>query len=388
MMKEETIALKLKFIYFLAAGAQACYYPFLIIFLKEKHLNYTQMGICFGAVSITGVFFQPLIGYVTDRYIGKKKVLLYLTLICALILGITTQAEGFAELTLLSGLFSAFMSSIYPVIDSLGIEVSHIYKNFSYYRTRLMGSIGYAVLVVLVGIAVKETSAEVAFYLYILCNLVSLIFIAGINIKESRSYSSINLGSVAALIKNRRFVFFLASALILNIAINANGNYIEELIVKTGGNVIILGFLWGIVAMCEVPTFYNGSKLLKKIIDYKLYMACLLFYVIRFMLDSYCKSWEAVLLVQTMQTVTYALYTLSAMNYIGRVADTSILTTALTLHSAVGGGIGGFIGGIAGGVLIEKYSITGMYKALALICLAAFVLYLGAGSERKKIIQE
>lgn len=380
---EKILKNKLNLVYFIFYGAVACYTPFLIVYFNFRGLSFAEIGTVFAAMSVIGVVSQPVIGYITDKYLNARTTLV-IAMVCSFVsVFLMSFASNYMLIILNAAVISIFQNSIYPILDSYCYQISNEYKNIQYGKVRLSGSLGYAICAVLSGVVIKFAGVTVAFYLY--CSLIvfGIIIMNTLRYEIKSSAKSLNIKDIAGLFRDGKFVIFILSVIMLNTAMGANGNYIGELIKKTGGDVSNLGFLWFILAVSEVPILFFSSRILSKVKDLRIYYICIFFYIIRFLLDSICTGWGAVIAVQALQCITFALYIASALHYLNRSTDPKMWTSVMTIYSAAGGGLGGFIGNLGGGIVLESLDIFSMYKILALICLVSLVTALFLERRRK-----
>jgi MFS transporter, PPP family, 3-phenylpropionic acid transporter len=375
-MKQENLIKRLREAYFFSACVQACYTPFYIIFLKSKNLDYFQIGLCFALSALVGAICQPVWGYVADRYLSKKKVLLILMTGSDLAALLVILSNAFSTVLIMTVFLSIFMPSVATVLDSLCMGISLVNNKIDFNKMRLMNSIGWAICAVTAGIVVNNAFASASLILLIILNTICIVSVYGIKTDVRIQSHVLRFGSIVDLLKDRKFSIFILSTLFLNIAISTHGNYLEVLIKSTGGNVSILGIVFGIISLCEVPTFFFGKRILNRFNNLKLYSLCVALYGLRFALESFCTSWQVVVVIQIMQFATYALYFLSALNYLSEIVDSRMLTTGLTLHGAIGGGFGGFIGNIFGGYILQMYNIQVLLRILTGVCVVAFITVL------------
>lgn len=372
-MREEKAGLKLKLIYLMIYGTMACYYPFLAVYFKGKGLSYTEIGIGFALNSIISVAAQPIWGYLTDKYLSKRKtIVITLTASSIAALGFIFASQNYMIMTLII-LFIWFQSSVSPVTDAYCYDFMEIDKNLQYGQVRLMGSVGYAVTSLLLGIAIQKTSIDMAFYTYLIVSVVVILIIRSIKFEGKHGSNKIDISDIKYLLKNKNYTIFITSVVFISIALGANGSYIAVLIEKTGGDISRLGLLWFIVAMSELPVFFFGNKLLKKYGDLNLYIISMIIYIFRYLLDSYCSSYIGVIAVQILQGITFTLYLTATMQYINRISEPKLRTSAITLYAAIGGGIGGFIGNFGGGLFLEHFSVFALFRLMAVAAFLALI---------------
>lgn len=376
MKKDLNLKLKLNTFYLMFYGSFGCYYPFLQVYFSYKGLSYTKIGVALAVNSLVGVICQPIWGYITDKYSYKKKVLLQCMFFCSIIIWTFVYVNNFELILLCTILLVIFQSPISPVADAYCYDLMEDNKNINYGQIRLMGSMGYAVMALVMGFIIKIKDIKYSFYIYSIIFIIAILTLRSIDFRGKTSSNRVKLQELKQLMTNKVFLIFISTITIASIALGANGSYLPVLIKATGGDVSKLGILWFVLAMSEIPAFFFGSKLLKKVGALKLYAICLIFYIIRFMLDSVCTSYELVIVTQLTQAITYPLFLVSAMDYINEMVPLKMKTSGITIFSAIGMGLGNFIGNIGGGILLEKISVFLVFRLFALVCLIAFFISL------------
>jgi PPP family 3-phenylpropionic acid transporter len=373
-MKTKGLKIKLNILYFIVYGSLACYSPFLTPYFQDRGLSYFQIGILFAINSLVGVLAQPFWGVITDKYASKKTTLIITMTVSGIFVFGFIISKSFYTILFAIIVFMFFQSSIISVNDANTYDLIDVHKNIQYGKTRLMGSIGYALTSLILGVIIKITGINVPFFAYFIFTIVGLALLSTINEKSRRTGSSINISDIVRIVKNKRFIIISISGLIANAAFNSNGNYIAVLMKETGGDVANIGMLWFIVAMSELPFFFFESRVIKKYGVLNIYIIGMTFYIIRFFINSLCTNYQAVLAIQLLQGISFPLYLTATLQYVIKIVPPETRTTALTTFAAITGGIGGFIGNIGGGFLLQIISIFQLYRILAVLCVIALLI--------------
>lgn len=376
MMKIKSIKLNLLSVYFLAYGAFACYFPFLAIYFKSRGLTYIQAGIVFALTSLVSVVVQPIMGYVADKYLSKKKILLINMFACAALIYLFIIANGFYSVALATISLIFFQGSIMSILDAYCYDISDKVPAVDYGQIRLMGSIGFAVLSLILGSLIQYFDINISFYLYSTLFIVSALILSGIDFKSSMQIIRPSFSDVLEVFKNYKFILFVLSVMVLNITLQAHNNYVAILIEATGGTVANLGIVWFIAALSEIPAFYFGAKMLKRYGELNIYIIALILYIIRMLLSAYSTSYVMVIATQFMQSITYPLYLFAAMQYINVIVPDKIRASGITMLSSLGFGLGGLIGNLGGGFILQYQTPFYLYKILATTCFVSLLIAL------------
>jgi PPP family 3-phenylpropionic acid transporter len=113
-----SIKFNLLTIYFLAYGGLACYFPFLAVYFKSRGLTYIQSGIAFALISLISIIAQPIMGYIADKYLSKKQVVIINMLVCSALVYLYVIANSFYAIIFAIIALIFFQSSIMSIIDA------------------------------------------------------------------------------------------------------------------------------------------------------------------------------------------------------------------------------------------------------------------------------
>jgi PPP family 3-phenylpropionic acid transporter len=245
-----------------------------------------------------------------------------------------------------------------------------------YGQIRLMGSIGFAVLSLILGSLIQKFNINISFFLYSGLFIVSALILSGIGYKSSKHIARPSSSDILEVLKNYKFILFVLSVMVLNVALQAHSNYVAMLIEATGGNVTNLGFVWFASALSEIPAFFFGAKLLKKYGVLNIYILALVLYIVRMLLSAYSTNYNVVIAIQFMQSITYPLYLFATMQYINVIVPDKIRASGITLLSSLGFGLGGLIGNLGGGFLLQYRDPFFLYKSMAIACSLSLLVVL------------
>lgn len=387
-MRDDILPLKLKFLYFAEFGALACFFPFLTYYFQQRGLSYTEIGIAYAVSSITAVIAQPICGLITDKYLNKRTTIIITMVVSSLAIYNFVFANNFYYILFSIVMLMSFQGSVISVSDAYIYEIMEQHKNIQYGKIRLMGSIGFGIIVLFLGQSVKYFGVNSAFILYSIVMFLGAMIVCSIDYKDKVTHQKIDLIDIVTLVKDKKFIVFIVSIVFASLAIGSNNSYISLLIQKTGGDVSQIGLLWFVLGISELPIFFFGSKLLKKHGELNLFIFGMILFTLRFFIDSICTSYVYVIIVQAMQGITFPLYFMASLEYLNKITLRKMKTSAMTFFGAACG-LGGFIGNISIGVLLEHISIFAVYKLISVICIICigFVILL-KNIDRANVIEE
>jgi PPP family 3-phenylpropionic acid transporter len=264
---------------------------------------------------------------------------------------------------------------VYPIADAYCYEIIEHNPRIQYGRIRLMGNIGYAIGALLLGQIIQYYGLRMSYFIYSYVMIIGSVMIAKVKFSYKHTREKININDGFKLIKDKRYLILIISAIICNIAIGGNVSYLAILIQRTGGNTGNLGFVWFLIALSALPVLYYGKRLITKFNKLNIYLLGIMFYALRFFLVSVFDSFHIIIIIQLLESVSYPLVLLGALEYLNKITPSKVKTTSMTFYTAAYG-VGGFIGNITGGIILENASIFLLYRVLSIISVIGCIVVL------------
>jgi len=318
--------------------------------------------------------FQPVWGYLTDKYINIKKALYIAVVASSITIILLVQSYRYEFIILSTIVFIAFHSSILSLTDSLCYKIISRYNNIKYGKVRLMGSAGYAICSFVLSLVIARTSINTTFYLYSFFGIIAVYFISRLKYKDEASKVEKSKVDPLQVLKNITLLVFLLSVTIASISYGANMSYIGVLLQETGGSTQNLGLLWFVIAMSEIPIFFVSSKLINRISSINTYLLSLLIFSLRFFLCTLWKNTSFLIAIQFLQGFTFPLFMAGGLDYMSGIVPAEARSFSISLMSALIFGAGSLIGNLGGGIIIEDFGIFTLYRIMSVISFTALLI--------------
>jgi len=352
----------------------AAYYPFVVVFLRNKGFSNTIIGTIVAINSLIVVFAQPFWGIVSDRIQSVKKVFI----ICLTAAIILLQPVPFISSAVFVGivlaLVTAFESPLAPLLDSWVIQGIKTEKNLYYGSIRLWGSIGFAVMVYIYGRLIDSFSTDVLFPILLLMGCLTVITCIGIKTDRPVSSDGVNL-NFNGLLKNYAYMSFLIFAMVIIIPHRSAFIFLPNLMELVGGSDGELGMVFTIMAISEIPIFLYSKILIRKFKPLNLILFSTIFFILRQALYLVSTTPFHVLAIQLLQGPSFALFINGAVYYIDELAPPELKATAQTFATSMFSGISGIIGSYVGGWMIDSYGLRSIYWIGVFVSIAISVLF-------------
>jgi PPP family 3-phenylpropionic acid transporter len=360
--------------YFLYYLAQAAFMPYISIYLSEKGISTTAIGMILSIWAFVSVIAQPIMGMMNDRMNDRRKMLMLCTILTPVLALGFYYFNGYAALLILSVLFPWFQSSAGPLSDSLAVELGNK-AGFSFGSIRLWGALSYSLGTFVTGIIYERAGYNISFFYYLLISagaLVTLFLFP--RIKPSLHKLSI-FDQAKQVFSNKRFMGFIGICLLLNMAIAINFSFLPIYFKEMAFNKAWIGTAFAIAAIIEVPMFWLSARLNQKIGRLPVLCMAAVFYAIKCLVMALTDHVALVLAVQLLDGISYALFASASVEMVGSFSKGETKATFQTVFAAITSGLGGIIGGAFGGTLIDRMGAPFLYLILFVVSLAAATLF-------------
>lgn len=336
-------------------------FPLLSVYLEtERGLNHTQIGIIVATIPLITIFLQPIWGIISD-YTRKPRNLLFITVTMAGVMSLLyTMLDGF--ILLLFGIISIaiFQSAVVPLSDSLSLSFVQNYKK-EYGNIRLWGAMGFAFSVFIVG-KVTDTSGDLTwiFYAFSIGMVFSILSLTSFPKQAQAVQVNFRYG-FTRLMKEKTFLLFLVSNFLIFGPVLANNYYFGTFILAVGGTLTGIGIAFLLAAGSEAPFMKLSQKIIDKLGVIPVMLLCAGVSLSRWLFYFFEPSVELVYATTIAQGLSVGLYIPAALLFVRQTAPKDVQATAVGIYSAVGNGMGNAFFTFIGGMLVDVWSVFGMY---------------------------
>jgi PPP family 3-phenylpropionic acid transporter len=358
--------------YFLYFAAFSSFMPFIVLFYQELRFTGTQIGLLTGIPPLITLVAAPFWTGVADatrrhRLIMSLGIAMSVSVVL-LLQSLTAFAWIFAAIIL----FNIFLSPVSPLADSATIAMLGENRGM-YGRLRLGGTIGWGLFAPIAGALVENYGLKLAFWSF--SALMFLNFIVSQKVvHESLSPGASNNGGVRYFLTSRRWIFFLLTAFLGGLGSFSAASYLYPYMAEMGATESTMGLALTLATLTELPIFFFGNLLVKRLTSYRLLMLALVLLGVRALFYALVSSPAAVLVVQVFGGTLFPALWLAGVTYADEHAPAGLKSTAQGLFGAVTFGFGSAIAGFAGGPLLESVGGRGMFLVFGLIILGGLVL--------------
>ena len=349
----------------------ALYSPFLSAYYRQNGITSSQIGILMTVAPLASVIIQPFWAKRSDESGKAKKY------VCAIILGIIVSlytfylGHSFTTFLIASILLALFSTSVNPMIDAIVIRNAN-YFQYNFATIRMGGTVGYAVIVLLVGVYLrKNPSAQ--FFLASIGYLILLLLL--LRLPESENHQPIAIKKalpfwqqfkLSEIFVDKTIYFVLAFAFIYQLGASFLGSFLGVYTVELGYGQAQVGLLSCVQACSEIPVLLLIQKLSKKFGTLHLIAAATFLMGARLITAS-GGSLLFLILAQAMQGITYMIVHFCCATYIASHAKEGKASQGQSVLYIVQTGIASILGNILGGKIIDRIGIQFSYRYFGIV---------------------
>lgn len=367
------------FVYFFAVGV---IFPLLPVYLNEEmRISKTSVGVIMSFIPLISVIGQPIWGYVSDYTKKFKLVLLSIIILDASTIIVLSMVSYTPIVIGLIFLFSFFYCGNVPLADRFSLEFSHS-QSVSYGSMRLWGSIGFAVSTFIIGYVTESFGLKIIFYLYfiimMLTSLVVMQFPSGkVTRREEKSNLSKNNGlkkDLKKLLAMPQYIFMILISMFSFSTLLANNSYLGLYIVDKGATLSAVGALFFVSAISEVPFMRVSRYIIDKFGVVKVLFISIVATSMRWFFYFLEPNIVVIYSVTLLQGIGFGLMLPCIMEFVKEIVPKEIVTTAISLISAIGFGFGSWFSSFIGGIILKDHSINYVYLLFFAFTLVSLTL--------------
>ena len=307
--------------YFLCAIGTTQMIPYL------TNLGYTgsEKGIILSMIAFSTIVLQFISGYVSDKTKKIKMlfIIIFLIFLISNSLLFIFHSDAFLYYVLLICLIGGCYRCSQGLLDSWIVQLHK--SNFS--SIRAYGALGWASGSILLANIYNTYGYNCIPIILVFVGLLSLI--VSFKIRDSkRSDGVIVFSDIQYIIKNRKYMLFVAIVFLLYALGCADMYIVVDKILYIGGSEWEVGMKWGLQSLLEIPILLVGNCLLKRFGVIKLMIFASTMFIIRFIVYGLIDVPYYFLYASIFQLVTFPIVVFCSREEFDNLIDEKLKTTA------------------------------------------------------------
>lgn len=358
------------FFYFCAIGAIE---PYLNLYFRHLGFSGRQIGLLSGTPGLIFAIFPFLWTALADLRRQRSQVFLFNTWASFLPLLLLLVADGFYLLFLATILFAIFRSPLIPLLNAFALQYGKE-KKIDFGRFRVWGSLGYILAAIVLGKLIDLTSSRAALYgMLVAFGLCGLSWGRGAAWK-GEPYEGFWREFGRALREKRLLAFLLVGHLTW-MSWSAYSNFFTIHLENLGISKGTAGWAWGLGVASEAILMFGWRRIASRFRPQDLLKVGLILIAARWFLYSLAQSPLAILSIQLLHGVTFALFYLASMAILDEMTPPGLKATSQGMYSAFTFGLGSLLGGLGSGFLFDQFGMAFLFRVSSLLALIALLLY-------------
>ena len=319
---------------FIAVGIHIPYWP---LWLKDRGLSATEIGLLVAAAYLVKLIANPVVGHVVDHRGDRKRPMLVLAVAASALWLLFPLAESFGAILVMTILAIIPFTTLMPVGDSLAMVLTQE-RRLDYGRLRLWGSLTFIAAATLMGWALSHWPSTILPWLISAALAVTALSCAALP-DIRRPHEDGPPAPLRPLLSNAPFLLFLAAASLNQAAHTVYYAFSTIHWRMAGLSDTTIGLLWSEGVVAEILLFALSGRAVARFGPARLLLAAGIAGLIRWTVLGLTTDLTALALAQLLHGATFGCAHLGTMHFISRAVPPSLAVRAQGLHSAIAVGL-------------------------------------------------
>ncbi len=357
------------FFYFASLGALV---PFWGLYLQSRGFDALTIGQLLAILSGTKIIAPMVWGQIVDHS-GRRMPMVRLgALLAALTFLAVFIANGFWSMAAAMLLFSFFWNASLPQIEA--VTFNHLRQRHTRYAlVRLWGSIGFIIVVILLGLELDQRSFNMVPAWVLI--LFTGVWFSSLTIPDSAPVSGNHPAPPLRILLQRPGVLgFFAACFLMQLSHGIYYSFYSIHLESAGYSSVAIGNLWALGVFAEVLAFLVMHWLLERFGARQVLLWSLGLGVLRWLLIGACVEILPVqILAQILHAATFGTFHAAAIHVVHHAFPGRTQGRGQALYNSLSFGAGGATGSLIGGFLwseagaLVTFGIAAVSTALGLM---------------------
>ncbi len=364
------------------------------VYLLSKGFKSSQIGMIIAAAGLISAVLQPIVADIADRakLISLRQIIASFSVVMMILAGVllVPKLHMIVIAFVYAGLV-AVLQIITPLVNAAGMEWINKGVPVNFGVARGTGSLLFAAISYIAGVAVSKFSTDVIPVLVVLFYI--LLFVAiltfhfyGVEVNENKSFEQISAvevqedstsGIIRFFRRYQKFGVLLIGITICFASHNILNNFMFQIVANQGGSSAQMGTAMAIAAAIELPTMVLFSYVILKIKSSSLLVVSGIFFTIKSLLTFLAGSMIGIYAAQFSQALGFALFVPASVYYVNHLMSEKDKVKGQA-YMTVTNTVGSIAGSLLGGILIDYAGVSNMLLASTIIAfIGAIIIFFG-----------
>lgn len=363
--------------YFWFYAGVGAFVPFNALYYRSLGFSGLELGILTALPAIATALLGPIWGILADTFGIHRQIMRVVLLLAAGVVWMLTDITTFVPFMVVIALLSVVLVPVPSLWDSYA--VSAVERGGAPYGVlRIFGSIGFTVMVLIMGRVMAGGLSTIFLYAYAACFLVTFLVSLRLPSLGERQPRKL-LDGLNDVARNAPYRLLLLVAFLISAGYATLNIYLTLHIQSLDGDTSIAGVAFATSALSELPVIGFGAFILKRLGARRVIFIALGVYVLRFTLLGFTYSTSLVLLAQVMHGLSFGMFLIASVTLAHRLVGRENAATAQAMLAMVSMGMGSISGSFLGGLAIDHTTTSVMFRVVAgMMALTLVIFWIGS----------
>lgn len=345
-----------------------------VTYLSAIGYTTSERGFMISAYALTTIIFQLLLGYLTDKFQKVKQIFIISLLLYALSSAFlfSLETKVFTLHLVLVALSGGLVNADFGIMDNwLFSNGKEEVENFSFIRA--FGSAGWALSCIVAASVINMFGYQGFGSICLLLSIIVCVLVLWSTTKTEvvkEKKAGIRIQDVNLLFKNKKYVILTLALFFLFCATTTNASVVIDKMIGLGATPQDIGFKWAINGGAEIPIYFIGARILRKLGSYKLLVISALLVTLQYFLFMCTGSVFGILLISALQMFTGPLVMLASRKLYYDLAPENLRATSLLVALSIYQGLSMLLMPTICGIVTQY---VGVNTSLAFASVLAFI---------------
>jgi PPP family 3-phenylpropionic acid transporter len=365
--------------YFLYFGVLGLYLPYFNLYCYHLGFSGAQIGLLAGLRSATLVIFPFFWGVLADRLARRRSIFLVCNILaCAVWAGLlgTTRFGPMLAIVVVHGIFYAPLIAFLEAyaMDLLGKDKQ------AYGRVRVWGSLGFILIVTLIGKLIDQQGVAVIVPLILAGALLQSC--GALGLPAAPVVRRPAAGSARTGIDWRRATVFLFCGFLMLVSHGTYYAFFSIHLENLGLPSTFIGVAWAVAVAAEIVVMINSDRLFTRLPLETVLQLSFLAAALRWSLLFGFQSPAVILFSQILHACSYGTFHMASILYMDRLSPPEDKTLGQAANNAITYGLGLMVGFMLAGALFAPLGAPRLFLLSAVLALVGGVFFRWCPSAR------
>jgi len=347
--------------------------PYWSLYLQWLNFSAKEIGELTAILLATRIVAPNIWGWIADHHGNRMRIVRLASFASSLTFSAILFGHGYFWIAGTLLLFSFFWNASLPQFEATTLQ--HLGEHSHHYsKIRLWGSIGFIVIVTILGALLEHFSARIIPYAMLLS--LTAIWLISLTVPESSSrHLSLEHQPLMTILKRRDVIIFLSICFLVQVSHGPYYTFYTIYLEQHHYSRSLIGQLWALGVIAEVIIFLFMHQWLPRYGIRKILLISLLLSTLRWLIIGfYPDSLALLLFAQCLHAASFGTFHATAIAWVHHNFTGKNQGRGQALYSSVGFGAGGALGSLFSGYFWVTPGPTATFSIAAACTTLAFML--------------